>query len=195
MACKCNSMKNKLCWGGEEIQISFWWILITLKFEFRSPLIGPSHCSTPALHLRIDDVIPLFGDLLPIQTYLPAFLCLTQCFAHMYMRALKHVVEVVTTWYQLFYNLISLFLVDVALAGTLPWGFFPLSIPIFNVVKLLIYIRHHLLWVLLMLNAFFPAHLTMFHESSTKSRQFNCNSTFLMYILYYIFDLFGKDTV
>lgn len=180
------------------MQISFWWILFTLKFEFRSPLIGPSHCSTLALHLRIDDVIPLFGDLLPIQTYLPAFLCLTQCFAHMFMRTLKqHTVEVVTTWYQLFCNLISLFLVDVALAGTLPCGFFPLTIPIFNVVKLLIYIRHHLLWAVLMLYAFFPAHLTMFHEGSTKSRQFNCNSTFLKYILYYIqyLTVFGKDTV
>lgn len=36
------------------------------------------------------------------------------------------------------------------------------------------------------------AHLTMFHERSTKSCQFNCNSTSLMYILSYIFDCFGE---
>lgn len=46
---------------------------------------------------------------------------------------------------------------DVALAGTLPFGFFPLTIRIFNAVKLLIYIRHHLLWVVLMLTAFFSS--------------------------------------
>lgn len=32
----------------------------------------------------------------------------------------------------------------------------------------------------------------MFHERSTKSRQFNCSCTFLMYILHYIFDCFGE---